>query len=112
MPWEGEIGMRTMTEELLPFYTSNAWKRCRNAYFKQAGGLCERCAKQGKITPGVEVHHKVRLDARTVKDPKVALAFDNLELLCEECHHREHRKIKRRWEFDKDGRLIAPLGRE
>lgn len=89
------------------FYATNAWKQTRHAYAKSVGGLCERCAKRGKIVPGVEVHHKVRLTEQTVKDPKVALSWDNLELLCGECHHAEHRKSKRRWEFTEDGRLIA-----
>ena len=96
----------------LPFYTSRAWKNCRNAYYKSKGGLCERCAKQGKIVPGYEVHHKVKLDRKTVNDPSIALSWDNLELLCIKCHHGEHRKHKRRYEFTEDGRVIAPLGRE
>lgn len=111
---------KTMTEELLPFYTSRAWKNCRNAYYKSKGGLCERCAKQGKTVPGYEVHHKVRLDRKTVNDPSIALSWDNLELLCIKCHHEEHKKYRhverkkrnRRWAFDENGKLIAPPGQE
>ena len=94
------------------FYATNEWKLCRNAYRKTKGGLCERCAKKGLIVPGAEVHHKVRLNAQNVNDPKISLSFDNLELLCEECHHEEHFNGKRRWRFDRNGRLTIPPGRK
>lgn len=98
---------------LQPFYGSPAWKNCRAAYIKSVGGLCERCKAHGLIVPGVEVHHKIRLTPGNVKDPNVALAWSNLELLCESCHHEEHRKQKaRRWRCDEQGHVIAPLCRD
>ena len=94
---------------LQPFYGSPAWKNCRAAYIKSVGGLCERCRAAGKITAGAEVHHKVRLTPGNVHDPHVALAWSNLELLCEDCHHQEHRKTARRWRCDERGHVITPL---
>ena len=43
------------------FYKSQAWKKCRAAYAKYRGGLCESCFADGIITPGVIVHHKVHI---------------------------------------------------
>lgn len=94
-----------MAPYLQPFYSSRAWRDCRDAYARSVGGLCERCRAKGLITPGTEVHHKVRLNPQTVKDPHVALAWSNLELLCEGCHHEEHRKTQRRWRCDERGRV-------
>ena len=106
-----EIGcVSDMTPFTQPFYSSPAWKNCRAAYIKSVGGLCERCRKAGKIVPGAEVHHKVRLTPETVKDPRVALAWSNLELLCAECHRAEHRKAARRWKCGPDGRVEIPPG--
>ena len=100
-------GLREITQ---PFYGSRAWQDCRAAYIKSVGGLCERCRKAGRIVAGVEVHHKIRLDAKTVNDPRVALDWRNLELLCADCHKAEHRKAKeRRWRCGPDGRLEPPL---
>ena len=102
--------MGNLREAIQPFYSSRAWKECRAAYIKSVGGLCERCRQAGRITAGEEVHHKIRLDARTVNDPRVALDWANLELLCEDCHKAEHRKAKgKRWRCGPDGRLEPPL---
>ena len=97
--------MADMRPDLQPFYSSTAWKACRAAYIKSVGGLCERCRAAGKITAGAEVHHKVRLTPGNVHDPHVALAWSNLELLCEDCHRQEHRKTARRWRCDENGKV-------
>ena len=67
------------------FYNSAAWRRCRNAFFRARFGLCERCGK-----PGLIVHHKKLLTPENINDPTVTLNWDNLELLCQDCHNREH----------------------
>ncbi len=88
-----------------PFYFSYAWIRCRRDYARSVGGLCERCLARGLYTPGEEVHHKIKLTPETVTDPAVALNWDNLELLCKDCHMDEHRQSKRRWKIGKEGDL-------
>ena len=71
------------------------------------GGLCERCKREGRIVACAEVHHKVRLTPATVRDPNVALCWDNLEALCLECHKQEHkRKQEKRWTCDERGRVL------
>ena len=47
--------------------------------------ICERCG-----APAVICHHKQWLNDKTVHDPSIALSFDNLEALCQECHNAEH----------------------
>lgn len=86
------------------FYASKAWAKCRNAYRKKARGLCERCLKQGIYSPGQIVHHKIHLTPDNITDPNIALSFDNLELLCRECHQREHSK-QQRYRIEPDGSL-------
>ncbi len=85
------------------FYKSGAWTKCRQAYKTSVGGLCERCLAKGLIVPGVEVHHKIRLTPENIDDPAIALCFDNLELLCADCHQEEHRPT--RWRTDELGRV-------
>lgn len=104
------------------FYVTQAWKKCRNAYISYAGGLCERCLRNGLIVPGKIVHHKIHLTPETIKDPRMAYGFDNLELLCEACHADEHaedikegnmkylrgkqRKQSQRYRIDEYGKVI------
>ncbi|MDT0163831.1 HNH endonuclease [Bacillus sp. AG4(2022)] len=86
------------------FYKSAAWRKCRNAYFKSKYGLCERCAEPGKI-----VHHKRYITPDTIDNPMITLNHDNLELLCQDCHNREHHSDGITAEglaFDSEGNLI------
>lgn len=78
------------------FYGTKAWKDCRAAYRKAHGGLCEFCWKKGEVNAGTEVHHLTHITAENVHDPNVTLNFDNLVLLCKECHDKEHGKRKQR----------------
>ena len=90
------------------FYKSKRWKDCRAAYSKRAGGLCERCLAHGLFVPGKIVHHKIQLSPANINDPTVSLNFDNLELLCRDCHGEEHRGLERRWRVDREtGRIEA-----
>lgn len=91
------------------FYSSKAWKDCRREYRKSVGGLCERCLARGLIVPGEIVHHKVHLSPANITDPSVALSWDNLELVCRECHEAIHNERVKRYKVDEMGRvLIAP----
>ena len=96
--------------EVEAFYVSWTWRKTRKAFANSRGNLCERCKSRGIINPGskdrpLEVHHKVQLTAENVKDPTVALSWDNLELLCKDCHDQERQRKNRRWRIDADGRV-------
>jgi len=91
------------------FYRSREWKNTREAYICLRHGLCERCGAGGKI-----VHHKVYLTPSNIWDPSVSLNFDNLELLCQDCHNREHHgqePVADGLRFTEDGNLVEePAG--
>lgn len=89
------------------FYHSRAWRECRTAFASSRGGLCERCLAKGLYSPGEAVHHKVRLTADNINDPMITLNWDNLELLCHECHTEEHQRIRPRYVVSRDGRVRA-----
>ena len=89
------------------FYKSKAWQKCRAGYTKSVGGLCERCLAHGKIVAGEIVHHKIYLTPENIIDPNVSLSWDNLELVCRECHEKEHKGIQKRYEVDELGRVTA-----
>lgn len=73
------------------FYSSKAWQSCRNEYVKSVHHLCENCLRQGIYRPGEIVHHKIHIDPLNIEKPEVTLNFDNLELLCRECHSETHK---------------------
>lgn len=94
-------------EETKGFYKTTAWKRCRAAYIKSVGGLCERCLKDGLIVPGYIVHHKCYLTPENITNPNVTLNWDNLEYLCLDCHNKEHMARQRRYTITTDGKVIV-----
>lgn len=96
-----------MREFAADFYNSRAWKDCRDAYAKSKGNLCERCLAKGLYNPGIIVHHKIHLTPENIGDPEITLGWDNLELLCRDCHGEEHKKIRRRYTVDELGRVTA-----
>ena len=85
-------------------YSSLAWHKCRDSFYISRNGLCERCGEAGLI-----VHHKVWLTPSNINDPSITLNWDNLELLCNECHSKEHLGSEATTEevmFDSNGNLI------
>lgn len=88
------------------FYNSKAWKDVRNAYIASKFGICERCGKPNSK----QVHHKKYLSEQNINDADLTLNFDNLELLCDICHQKEHNEknspIVWGLMFDKNGDLV------
>lgn len=82
------------------FYESKQWRRISAAYMSSKSYICEECGK-----PATICHHKIWLDGSNVKDPEIALNFDNLEALCLDCHNRIHYSQHGLLLFDKDGNI-------
>ena len=91
------------------FYSSKAWQDCRNEYAKQRHYLCENCMRKGIYKPGEIVHHIIELDPINIENPEITLSFDNLVLLCRDCHAEEHKEHSkgRRYVFGDNGEVIT-----
>ena len=72
------------------FYDSMAWRNTREAYAVSVHHLCERCLSKGILKPGEIVHHKIELTPENIDDPRISLSFDNLEMVCRDCHAELH----------------------
>jgi len=90
------------------FYKSKVWQKCRNAYAKSVHWLCEHCLRKGIIKSGEIVHHIVELTPENINDPDVTLNWDNLMLVCRDCHAELHGKKIKRYKVDEAGRVIIP----
>jgi hypothetical protein len=51
---------------------------------------------------GYIVHHKNYIDVKNIWDTSITLNADNLELLCIDCHNKEHFEQN---DFDQSGEL-------
>ncbi len=89
--------------ELHNFYKSKQWFIARTVKIQNVNGKCERCGSVGQ-----EVHHKIPLTVENVSDALISLNQENLELLCRECHNKEHDRFQKKHNpFDEDGNFIG-----
>jgi len=96
-----------MREFAKEFYRSKTWQRCRDDYARSKAWLCERCLSRGLYKPGEIVHHKRHLTPDNIGDPSVTLSWDNLQLVCRDCHAELHRHRQRRFRVDAMGRVTV-----
>ena len=96
------------------FYNSQRWRKCARAYAESKMYICERCHNRFPHRDGRPqkwiVHHKQPLTPDNIHDDRIAYGWDNLMLLCIECHNAVHsrgRSTGRRMQFDADGNLVG-----
>lgn len=93
------------------FYHSAAWRRLARAFLLSKNCICEQCG-----APAVIVHHKTHLNPSNVDNPAISMNPDNLQVLCLECHNKEHfgqgGATLRGLAFDADGELIQTKGEQ
>ena len=102
------------------FYKTKAWKDNRRAFALDRNCICERCGRAVYVT-GINdylpkarrlryvVHHKEYLNDSNYLDDNISLDWNNLELLCIECHNQEHSKggaIRDGLFFDENGNIV------
>ena len=68
------------------FYLSTKWKKKRAAILRRDNYRCQECARYGRMTPAVTVHHIEHLEDA----PEKALISSNLISLCRACHNAQH----------------------
>lgn len=75
-----------------PFYGTQRWKHCREAYARSKHYVCEKCGKPADV-----VHHIQPLTGTDYWDnPEKCFGADNLMCLCHTCHnniHHSHQQI-------------------
>lgn len=72
---------------------------------RSVGGLCERCLAKGIVKAGEIVHHKKPITPNNICDPNITLSFNNLQLVCRECHAEAHGARQTRYTIDEYGRV-------
>lgn len=75
---------------------SKRWAEVKRFVWQRAGGLCERCRREGFITQGVDCHHKNPVESAKTEEDMKRLAYDvnNIELLCVPCHIKTHQELR------------------
>lgn len=77
------------------FYNTKPWKELRMLLIIERGGKCEHC---GRVFMKEEFylligHHKIELTPENINNPDIALNPKNIELVCLNCHNKEHKRF-------------------
>lgn len=79
-------------------YHSKAWKTLRAQLMLERTAddgvlYCERCGKPILKKFDCIGHHKTELNIWNVNEPEIALNPEKIELICFECHNKEHERF-------------------
>ena len=66
-------------------YEDSRWRKARYEVIKRAKGLCEVCKCHGRVRPGQEVHHIIKVRQG---DSSTNYNINNLIYACVKCHKR------------------------
>lgn len=75
------------------FYASQKWITFRLNLINERGNKCSRCGKVIARSIDIIGHHKIELTPENVHDHMISLNPDLVELVCFDCHNREHRRF-------------------
>lgn len=75
------------------FYASEAWTTLRKLLIVEREYKCERCKKVIKEPKDLIGHHKKELTPENVTDHMISLNPDNIEIICFDCHNKEHKRF-------------------
>ena len=76
------------------FYVSKEWRTVRYRVIKKHGGSCMACGRSKKVH-GIVIHVD-HIKPRSIY-PDLALTYDNLQLLCEDCNLGKSNKCEIDW---------------
>lgn len=80
-------------DKLHKFYCSKPWRDLSYRLKIQANGGCFRCKETLLDFSKLIGHHTVELNEDNVDDPNISLNPDKIEIICHNCHNKEHRRF-------------------
>ncbi|MEZ7173597.1 HNH endonuclease [Sporosarcina sp. OR05] len=75
------------------FYASDEWITFRLVLINERGNKCERCKEVIPRSRDIIGHHTIELTPENVHDHNISLNPDKVELVCFDCHNKEHRRF-------------------
>ncbi|NLB52074.1 MAG: HNH endonuclease [Syntrophomonadaceae bacterium] len=75
------------------FYCRKPWLDLSFNLKIAAKGKCQRCGTTVKDIKYLIGHHKIELTEENVNDPSIALNPVHIEIICLDCHNKEHRRF-------------------
>jgi predicted kinase len=78
---------------LKSFYASEEWINLRLHLIAERGNKCERCKEIIGRSKDLIGHHKIELTPENVHDRTISLNPELIEIICFDCHNKEHKRF-------------------
>lgn len=83
---------KTRDPKYVRFYNSVDWRTLSAKYAQDKGYRCEECKAMA-----TQVHHKKAI--QTPDGWELRLDYNNLELVCTQCHNKRHERFEKRKKY-------------
>lgn len=80
-------------DKIHQFYCSKQWRELSYNLKMKANGKCNRCDEIFADFSKLIGHHTIELTEDNVDDPNIALNPELIEVICHDCHNKEHRRF-------------------
>ncbi|MFD2442923.1 hypothetical protein ACFSO7_02885 [Bacillus sp. CGMCC 1.16607] len=78
---------------LKSFYASEEWIKLRLQLINERGNKCERCKQIIPRSKDLIGHHLIELTPENVHDRMISLNPEMIEIVCFDCHNKEHKRF-------------------
>lgn len=78
---------------LKSFYASDKWQTLRLNLINERGNRCEHCKEIIARSRDLIGHHKIELTPENVQDHMISLNPELIEIVCFDCHNKEHKRF-------------------
>ncbi|WP_200411385.1 HNH endonuclease [Virgibacillus salexigens] len=78
---------------LKSFYATDEWIQLRLHLINERGNRCTHCGEIIAKSKDIIGHHIKELTPENVHDHTISLNPDNIELICFDCHNKEHKRF-------------------
>lgn len=75
------------------FYASEEWITLRLLLINERGNRCAHCNKNIPRSKDLIGHHITELTPENVHDRSISLNPDKIEIICFDCHNKEHKRF-------------------
>jgi hypothetical protein len=75
------------------FYSSQSWTTLRLNLINERGNRCERCKEIIPRSRDIIGHHIEEITPENVNDYTISLNPNNIEIICFDCHNKEHKRF-------------------
>ena len=80
-------------DKIHQFYCSKVWRDLSYSLKVKANGKCSRCGEVFLDFSKLIGHHTIELNEGNVDDPSISLNPELIEIICHDCHNKEHRRF-------------------